>query len=125
MTELFEGGEEDRAGVVVVQVGTTAIATEGDKVVVAGALVAFESGGHGQMIVVLEAVGCCGPLAVSASHPCAMRMDGAPTVLVGLGVWVGHPPWMGHHCVGGIRSLGGPPAGKQEAAQQYLSRKVR
>ena len=69
LTEFFEGGEEDRASVVVVQVGTAAAATEGDKVVMAGAPVAFESGGHGGIIVALDGVGCCGPLAVSPSHP--------------------------------------------------------
>ncbi len=46
--ELFEDGKEDGAGVVVVEVGaTTTVTAEGDEVVVAGALVAFESGGHG------------------------------------------------------------------------------
>ena len=44
--ELFEGGREDRAGVVVVEVGTTAVAAEGDEVVVSCSSVTLETCRH-------------------------------------------------------------------------------
>jgi hypothetical protein len=43
----FEGVEEDRSGVVVVEVGETVVTTEGDEVVVAEGVVSLEVARHG------------------------------------------------------------------------------
>jgi len=47
LAKLLEGVEEDSAGVVVVQVGKATVATEGDEVVVAEGVEAFEVARHG------------------------------------------------------------------------------
>ena len=73
LPKSFECLLEDDAGAVFVQVRETVITTEGDEVVVAFGLVAFQTTRH-EVIVISDVVG---------PHPCAMklRMNGAPRVM--------------------------------------------
>jgi hypothetical protein len=48
--ELFEGFEEDCAGVVVVEIWKTLVTTKGHEVIVAEAMIAFETARHVRMI---------------------------------------------------------------------------
>ncbi len=101
LAEFFEVFFEDDAGSVVVQVRETAVATEGDEVVVTFGLVTLKTAWHEVIVTsnILEA------------HPCAVRlrmngaprvsvgfmygppaMNGAPKMLVGFYVWATRPP---------------------------------
>ncbi len=47
LAEGFESVEEDRSGMVVVEVGESLVTTEGEEVVVAFGLVTLQTAGHG------------------------------------------------------------------------------
>ena len=54
LPKMFESGEEDGSGVVVVQIGAMTVTAEGDEMVLALGLVSLESGGHSGLIVASE-----------------------------------------------------------------------